>query len=938
MTRCDDIQVLLALRPEERSVTEQRRVRAHLAVCAECAARAEAYVEQDRIIRSAPRVALTPSQRAQLISTIERKGRRRRMRSKLHAVAGATAAMAAVIVLIFGVKLLGPSGLEQLIPGVPFMGGGAELSEGRTARLRNVDFAVVGHELTGCVTLDSGEERCPAEGQVYVWVEFIVKNSEHYPTADVGPQISIVHRDQPLPEVVFLPEGKSPRSSCTPEGYYRDEPCQFWVGASVPEVVRTQDLAVRAVWDETFAIWPVGVEEGRVLSVGQFQWPTSRRDISGWSFHDPRNPDHSGIDIAAADGKTIFSIADGKVAFAGPKGDYGNLVVVNHRDGWSSAYAQLQQIEVEVGQAVRQGEPLGRAGSTGNSSGPHLHFELRYDGDPVNPLHHSPAFGEPFAKSEPLIFAGEIRSETRTVDPLTGPPGPALTLGERDPEDPFAPARLDPPAEVRFILRWKVVSAPSTDWRVFAHLVREGTGALALRTDASVDWPDRPCSDDEDGESCTVSSEHAFIFPSDFTSGLYAIEIGLYDRETGRRAWVTSPAAAAGNTSAMLSRVRIVSEDEAFANGDVERELAELLVGDANGECGWEMLGEEGEETYLWAVCEAPSGTAVSAPAVLRWMRGDEGIRELAEVKMPRDGSFFDEDVAALFPLPVQERILDHDVDMDAMWAQIERDLTVVRGTVVDNALSAEAVTLEDEDGERWHVLWGGVSRGIHWSDGSWADFRDLQRGMAVVVSGLPRPEATTSNVLSAVRVMVFSEPDRAASLKNLLLRGEDLPGTAPDDFGGDYWEPAALPLPDVPDEEGFLPSLAQQEAPAAAFQVEGPRVTERQDGSSAVVYVLNAVYAFETPGQASSGYEGLLAELASEPLGSVETLYDGTTEGGMEARAAKFEGLEADAVYWLFGVKEQYLQVLMVNGLDDDATKAFFEATMTKVLTMGSE
>ncbi|MFO7740816.1 MAG: hypothetical protein R6X31_00735, partial [Anaerolineae bacterium] len=70
MTRCDDIQVLLALRPEDRSVTEQRRVRAHLAACADCATRAEAYAEQDRAIRSAPRVALTPSQRGQLLSTI----------------------------------------------------------------------------------------------------------------------------------------------------------------------------------------------------------------------------------------------------------------------------------------------------------------------------------------------------------------------------------------------------------------------------------------------------------------------------------------------------------------------------------------------------------------------------------------------------------------------------------------------------------------------------------------------------------------------------------------------------------------------------------------------------------------------------------------------------------------------------------------------------
>ena len=81
MTRCDDIQVLLALRPEDRSVTEERRVRAHLAVCAECAARAEAYAEQDRIIRSAPGVALTPSQRGQLFPPSNGKGGNTRCRA-----------------------------------------------------------------------------------------------------------------------------------------------------------------------------------------------------------------------------------------------------------------------------------------------------------------------------------------------------------------------------------------------------------------------------------------------------------------------------------------------------------------------------------------------------------------------------------------------------------------------------------------------------------------------------------------------------------------------------------------------------------------------------------------------------------------------------------------------------------------------------------------
>ncbi len=118
---------------------------------------------------------------------------------------------------------------------------------------------------------------------------------------------------------------------------------------------------------------------------GKFQWPSTRREISGWTFHDPRNPGHVGLDIAAAMWDPIVAVADGVVVFAEWGGGYGNLVIVEHDDGWRSYYAHLTEIVVEVGQEVRQGELLGGAGTTGYSTGPHLHFELRYQGRPVDP-------------------------------------------------------------------------------------------------------------------------------------------------------------------------------------------------------------------------------------------------------------------------------------------------------------------------------------------------------------------------------------------------------------------------------------------------------------------------------------------------------------------------------------------------------------------------
>jgi murein DD-endopeptidase MepM/ murein hydrolase activator NlpD len=123
---------------------------------------------------------------------------------------------------------------------------------------------------------------------------------------------------------------------------------------------------------------------------GLFQWPTTRREISGWTFHDPRNPGHIGLDIAAKMWDPIVAVADGVVTFAEWGGGYGNLVIVEHDGDWLSYYAHLTEIVVEVGQEVRQGELLGGAGTTGYSTGPHLHFELRYNSRPVDPHVHLP--------------------------------------------------------------------------------------------------------------------------------------------------------------------------------------------------------------------------------------------------------------------------------------------------------------------------------------------------------------------------------------------------------------------------------------------------------------------------------------------------------------------------------------------------------------------
>jgi murein DD-endopeptidase MepM/ murein hydrolase activator NlpD len=95
---------------------------------------------------------------------------------------------------------------------------------------------------------------------------------------------------------------------------------------------------------------------------------------------------HEGIDIAAPLGAPIWAAAGGTVVYAGWLGGYGNLAVVDHGNGFATAYAHASAILVAVGQNVAQGETVALVGSTGHSTGPHLHFEVRVNGVAVDPL------------------------------------------------------------------------------------------------------------------------------------------------------------------------------------------------------------------------------------------------------------------------------------------------------------------------------------------------------------------------------------------------------------------------------------------------------------------------------------------------------------------------------------------------------------------------
>ncbi len=119
---------------------------------------------------------------------------------------------------------------------------------------------------------------------------------------------------------------------------------------------------------------------------GTYVWPTTARYISGYNYSPESN--HPAIDIGGQEGNAIYAVDNGVVVYAGWNDyGYGNMIVIDHGYGWQSLYAHLSALNVSCGSYVYQGNVIGYMGTTGNSSGPHLHFELLSETyGKVNPL------------------------------------------------------------------------------------------------------------------------------------------------------------------------------------------------------------------------------------------------------------------------------------------------------------------------------------------------------------------------------------------------------------------------------------------------------------------------------------------------------------------------------------------------------------------------
>jgi murein DD-endopeptidase MepM/ murein hydrolase activator NlpD len=121
-------------------------------------------------------------------------------------------------------------------------------------------------------------------------------------------------------------------------------------------------------------------------------WPvfgpiTSRfGDARASSSGAPRS--HQGVDISVPPGTPIVAPADGVVSFAGRESEYGLMICLDHGNGFSTAYGHMKEIAVQTGDRVRMGQVIGTVGVSGNTTGPHLHYEVRIQGNAVNPFRY----------------------------------------------------------------------------------------------------------------------------------------------------------------------------------------------------------------------------------------------------------------------------------------------------------------------------------------------------------------------------------------------------------------------------------------------------------------------------------------------------------------------------------------------------------------------
>lgn len=152
---------------------------------------------------------------------------------------------------------------------------------------------------------------------------------------------------------------------------------------SIPGEEYYNEWSTEKLYPYPDSLWKKDTSVYLTLSADYFSMPFSGKITSPYGWRDKRM--HKGIDINLNKGNPVACAFDGMVRIARREGAYGNVVIVRHYNGLETTYAHLSKIKVKPGQIIRAGEVLGLGGSTGRSTGAHLHFEMRFKGVAINP-------------------------------------------------------------------------------------------------------------------------------------------------------------------------------------------------------------------------------------------------------------------------------------------------------------------------------------------------------------------------------------------------------------------------------------------------------------------------------------------------------------------------------------------------------------------------
>ena len=155
--------------------------------------------------------------------------------------------------------------------------------------------------------------------------------------------------------------------------------------------VKEKDLVTTVKEEPVTEVVLVGTKERPpTVGSGKYIWPLKDSFTQSSGFGSRWGRQHKGIDLAVSVGTTVYAADGGTVVEAQYSGSYGNVVMIDHQNGQETRYAHNSKLLVKKGDKVYQGQPIAKSGNTGRSTGPHVHFEIRFNGEPRNPLNYLP--------------------------------------------------------------------------------------------------------------------------------------------------------------------------------------------------------------------------------------------------------------------------------------------------------------------------------------------------------------------------------------------------------------------------------------------------------------------------------------------------------------------------------------------------------------------